>query len=104
MTPDSLLVAAGMLGDVELTESAEALLVDAAYWMLRSGVRYSPAEYSALSSESQRALRSASKRLDEERAESVAEAVMSRLSAMCEAVGAESAQTAAELLLEAAPK
>ncbi len=100
MTPDSLLVAAGMIGDVEMTDGATAILTDAAYWLLKAGVRYSPAEYSALSRESQKALRSAYKRLESERAESVADAVTARLAAMCEDIGAESAQSAAELLLE----
>ena len=78
-----------------------SLSVEQAAGLLKSGVRWSMAEYSALDRDSRRALRSAQERIDQERAESVADVLIARVEAMLEGVAAESADAAAKGLLEA---
>ncbi len=78
-----------------------SLSVEQAMGLMKSGVRWSMAEYSALDRDSRRALRSAQERIESERVESVADVLIARVEAMLADVAAESADLAAKGLLGA---
>ena len=103
MRPDSLFVAAGVLGNVE-ADGVIPSLENAAYWMRRSGVRLSLSEYGSLSPESLKALRAAQGRIDAERSKAVTEAVQAAFEGVVEAVSEGAADKAADMLSRLAPE
>lgn len=98
MKPDALLLASGLMADVDLPESATSIMENTAYWMLKTGVRLSLSDHEALSAPSRAAFRAAQGRIEDERADRCAARLKAILADVQASLEGDVAQAAADAL------